>query len=162
MELEVTQNQLGMLVNSCQNKPWWHSHAEEARRVVVYVHFMNHEVLTSIPPTVDRKQVVVHFESSQCKVPEKYFTSVNLNRSSSAKISNLEEEEITLSDYALFLIELEDLEEQCGHDTLESIFFEAHDGDDAVTNYSSAFPIVRKRIEKLYNKYGFDVIYEEF
>jgi hypothetical protein len=141
---------------------WYHSYIEEKFRVCVYVHTMNYEVLTTIPATIEGKQIVVHFVSSKMANAEKYTNIISPRKPFEKTIETKpDEDELILSDYSLFLIELEDLEDQCGHEVLEAIFYEVHDGDDAVTNYSMAFPLVRKRIQKLYNTYGFDVIFEE-
>jgi hypothetical protein len=57
--------------------------------------------------------------------------------------------------------ELDRLERICGSNHMQDIFYEVHDQDNAVTNLSSKFPDVRRRMESLYKKYGFDIIYEE-
>lgn len=57
--------------------------------------------------------------------------------------------------------ELEKLEKICGTHTLSEIFFEEHDADRAITNISARYPEVRKSIHKLYQTYGFDLLYEE-
>lgn len=57
--------------------------------------------------------------------------------------------------------ELDRLEKLCGSNILGEIFFEENDGKNAVTNLSAKYPEVRKRIHRLYELYGFDVIYEE-
>jgi hypothetical protein len=57
--------------------------------------------------------------------------------------------------------ELDRLEKICGTNTLSDIFFEIKDGKNAITNMSSRFPDVRKSMDKLYDTYGFDVLYEE-
>jgi hypothetical protein len=46
-------------------------------------------------------------------------------------------------------------------DIVAAIFFETHDGKNAVTNYSEQYPNVRQRMEKLYNTFGFDVLYDK-
>lgn len=56
---------------------------------------------------------------------------------------------------------LEKLEKDCGSFVLQDIFYEIHDGKNAVTNNSTRYPEVRKKLEKLYREYGFDVIYDE-
>jgi hypothetical protein len=57
--------------------------------------------------------------------------------------------------------ELDSLERICGSNVLGEIFFETHDKHNAVTNSSSKYPEVRKRLEKLYDTYGFDLLYEQ-
>lgn len=57
--------------------------------------------------------------------------------------------------------ELDRLEKLCGSNVLQDVFYEVHDGENAVTNLSARYPEVRRRVQKIYDKYGFDVIYEE-
>ncbi len=57
--------------------------------------------------------------------------------------------------------ELDHLEKMCGSNIMQDIFYETHDGINAVTNLSSKFPDVRREMENLYEQYGFDIIYEE-
>lgn len=57
--------------------------------------------------------------------------------------------------------ELDRLEKVCGSHTLQDIFYESHDGKNAVTNMSKHYVDVRKSMDKLIQEYGFDVIYEE-
>ena len=45
-----------------RDQPWFHSMETEASgRVVVYVKYMDKEVLVGVPDTLDGRQVVVHF-----------------------------------------------------------------------------------------------------
>lgn len=71
-----------------------------------------------------------------------------------------EEKQLELSVRAL-TDELDKLERLCGSNILQDIFYEVHDRGNAVTNLSAKFPEVRQRMEKLHDKYGFDIIYEE-
>lgn len=71
-----------------------------------------------------------------------------------------EEKQLELSVRAL-TDELDRLERLCGSNILQDIFYEVHDKTNAVTNLSAKFPEVRGRVERLYDKYGFDIIYEE-
>jgi hypothetical protein len=57
--------------------------------------------------------------------------------------------------------ELTRLEKACGSYTLQDIFYEIQDGKNAVTNLSSRYPEVHAAMKKLFDEYGFDVIYEE-
>jgi hypothetical protein len=70
------------------------------------------------------------------------------------------ERELELSVRAL-TDEIDRLERICGSNILQDIFYEIQDGKNAVTNLSAKFPEVRTRMQKLYDKYGFDIIYEE-
>ena len=57
--------------------------------------------------------------------------------------------------------ELTRLEKVCGSFTLQDIFYEIQDGKNAVTNLSSRYPEVHQAMKRLFDEYGFDVIYEE-
>lgn len=57
--------------------------------------------------------------------------------------------------------ELDRLERQCGPNILFDIFFEIHDGKNAVTNLGTKFPDVHRVMQGLYHEYGFDPIYNE-
>ena len=57
--------------------------------------------------------------------------------------------------------ELSSLKTICGGNILSDIFYEIHDGKNAITNLSTKFPDVRNSMEKLYDKFGFDIIYEQ-
>ena len=61
-------------------------------------------------------------------------------------------------DIRVLIKELDRLERICGSNTMQDIFYEVHDQANAVTNSSSKFPEVRRRMESLYQKYGFDII----
>lgn len=54
------------------------------------------------------------------------------------------------------------LSKVCGRSKLEDIFYEIHDGEDAVTNQSANFPEIRTKLEALYDEFGFDVLFDEF
>jgi hypothetical protein len=56
--------------------------------------------------------------------------------------------------------ELDRLERACGSNTLQDIFYEIKDAHNAVTNLSARYPEVRTALERLFDQYGFDVIYE--
>lgn len=75
-------------------------------------------------------------------------------------VAEEEERQLELSVRAL-TDELDKLERLCGSNILQDIFYEVHDKGNAVTNLSAKFPEVRQRMEKLHDKYGFDIIYEE-
>lgn len=78
-----------------------------------------------------------------------------------ATLDELEQErQLELSVRAL-TDEIDRLERICGSNILQDIFYEIQDGKNAVTNLSAKFPEVRARMQKLYDKYGFDIIYEE-
>lgn len=53
------------------------------------------------------------------------------------------------------------LRKVCGTNILSDIFYEVHDGKNAITNLSAKFPEIREALNNLYNLYGFDLVYEQ-
>ncbi len=152
---------------SLKDKPWFHSTDTDASgRIIVYVTYIDKDVLASVPNTLDGKQVLVHFAGAKLATREK-FTNVithgftypdNSPSLCDRDIDTPEEED---ADLAHLISELDRLERLCGSNTLQDLFYETHDGDNAVTNQSKFFPEIRSALEKIYNQYGFDVIYNE-
>lgn len=142
-------------------------------RYVVYVKFMNLEVYTSIPDMMLGKQVLVHFIASKTARREDFTnnaTHVPFSKPAPAPKLELVVEDDGIeelsSDYLEndlgdLLKELDRLEKMCGSNALQDIFYEIHDGKNAVTNLSDRYPVVRDSLRNLYDEYGFDVIYEE-
>jgi hypothetical protein len=190
------------LTDMCQDYAWFHSVGfDKYGRAVVYVHYMDGDVLRFVPDwTDDRKQVLLHFASSApdaknefvSKPQEKPYSPYNaphgetvILSAADAKAIGLtslgfvetartdtpqgfgqlvdteeQERQLELSVRAL-TDELDRIERSCGSNVLQDIFYEVHDGTNAVTNLSARYPEVRQRVQKLYDKYGFDTIYEE-
>ena len=160
-------------------------------RLVVYVKYMCHETLHDIPDKAGGIQVLVHFAASKLATREQFTDSAgpqtakfDLTPSEFARaakeaqangvdtgvgqifdeldIDPIEEEKSLRH----LQNELERLEKICGSYSLQDIFYEVHDanltsGRNTVTNLSARYPEVRKALDKLYDQYGFDVIYEE-
>lgn len=161
MDFTEGMEQLSQL---CKNKDWFFDIGTDAlNRYVVYVKFMNDETL-SLPDNVAGRQVLVHFAFSKTATREQF-----TNTESLYKFSPLEtiEELVTYENDSdeksiLYLTrELDRLEKQCGSKALQDIFYEVHDRQNAVTFLSEKYPEVRSEMERLYNEYGFDVVYEE-
>ncbi|HEY5267615.1 MAG TPA: hypothetical protein VII94_00595 [Candidatus Saccharimonadales bacterium] len=156
-----------------KDKPWFHSMEQEVSgRIVVYVKYMDKEVLTGVPDTLDGKQVVVHFVGAKLATREMFTDNPSMRHSfvSSEPITTPvlvpdEVDAMTSVDedksLSYLISELERLERQCGSNTLADIFFEIKDQGNAVTEWSKRYPDVRKDLETLYDSYGFDVLYEE-
>ncbi|CAM6004238.1 unnamed protein product [Sphagnum balticum] len=169
---------------------WFYEVCAEARRYVVYVHRMEKEQDAIIPDRMMGHQVVVHFASSRMMEPGAYLvksespTALKLHMSKShmmelegaarradadgtADLMSLAEVEQSLlddsdtPDTSLLTRELDRLEKQCGSNILQDIFYEIHDGKNAVTNLGAKYPEVRESLMDLYRAYGFDVIYNE-
>jgi len=134
-------------MSSFKNKPWFHSMETDSNRIIVYVNYMSYEVLTSVPDNIDGKQVVCHFASAKLFTRDKFADTVNLVPEDEVDINKLNSE-------------LTSLKLVCGEEILSHMFFEIHDNHDAVTQFSEKYPDVRKSMEKLYDEYGFDLIYE--
>ena len=160
-------------------------------RIVVYVKYMCQETLHEIPDKAGGIQVLVHFSGSKTATREQFVDTPNAPGSTlkpfdpkafieAAKVAQAngidtgfgsmlddgdldqivghEEEEKSVLHLQK---ELDRLEKSCGSRTLQDIFYEVQDGKNAVTNMSARYPEVRQTMEKLYDEYGFDVIYEE-
>lgn len=176
---------LEQLSQMCKGKDWFYDiSSDELGRVVVYVKFMNLEVLTTIPDMVGDKQIVVHFLSSLTANRDSFTNNLSSSTKpwselkskmppeQQARVADAVKKELDIIEEALGPVsdeqsirhlqdELDHLEKQCGSYTLQDIFYEIQDGKNAVTNMSARYPEVRKGLEKLFDQYGFDVIYEE-
>jgi hypothetical protein len=151
---------LSQLSQMFKDRDWFHDvGVEQFGRPVVYVKYACHETLHDIPDTFGGKQVLVHFAASKLASREQF------TNSSAPKLSTPSPVVVpvvdTPPDFNALCEELDRLEKSCGTNTLQDIFYEVHDGKNAVTNLSSRYPDVRASLEKLYETYGFDVIYEE-
>lgn len=151
----------------CQDKDWFVDvGADQYGRYAVYVRFMNMETMTFIPREIDNKQVMVHFVGSKTVTRDKFVKDATYVPFANIK-ANVDEVDELVSDVneekslQHLIGELEYLEKQCGSYSLQEIFYEVHDGPNAVTNISVRYQDVRTKMEKLYRQYGFDVIYEE-
>jgi len=128
------------IVDHLQDKSWFDSLShDEYNRYIIYVHHMNEAIFNSLPSNLDGKPVLWHFALS--------------------KKNNYIDESYILDENHL-IKELDYLESLCGSKIMQDIFYEVHDGTNAVTNFSSTFPTARTLMENLYNTYGFDLIYD--
>ena len=157
-----------------RDQPWFHSMETEASgRVVVYVKYMDKEVLVGVPDTLDGRQVVVHFAGAKLATREMFTNNPSMRPSfvSSAPVSmgcmvpheicpDCPEDE-SEPDVSNLVAELGKLEKHYDAKTLSDIFFETHDKQNAVTDLSVRYPEARQVMERLYNEYGFDLIYDE-
>lgn len=173
------------LTNLFKGKDWFHSVGKDQYgRYVVYCHYMCHETLHNVPDQVGGKQVLTHFAASMLATRETFTTSPaptlqKFELSASELIQKAREAQAQGIDTGLLSTmdedthavfedlsvrhledELDKLEKICGSNCLQDIFYEIRDAHNAVTNHSVRYPEVRSRLEKLYNEYGFDVIYE--
>jgi hypothetical protein len=135
--------------SSIKDKPWFDSIETVNNKVVVYIHKMDKETL-SLPDIVDDKQVLVHFAGSKSVDKSKYVSDVKLYSMPISTDPSIEEE-------------LEVLCVMCNNNLaiLQDIFLETHDGvENALTDFSSKYPKVRAKMESLYHKFGYDILYE--
>lgn len=122
-----------------------------------------------IPDFVQGHQIVIHFASSAPGVKNEYLNKPQLNTYHHENLLPKEDwdtlllqlKNIELPNLNILCCELDSLEKQCGSNILGEIFFEIKDGRNAVTNLSVKFPKVREAMEKLYDEYGFNAIYDE-
>ena len=177
----VSPSPLVWLHDKYKDRDWFHSvGTDQYGRYVVYVKYMNHETLHDIPDSDGGVQILVHFAASKLATAEQFMNkpgqkstypdgtpcpydreidvSAVVVEPSLDEVVGSEEEEKSIRHLQT---ELDRLEKQCGSYTLNDIFYEIQDGKNAVTNMSARYPEVRTRLEKLYDQYGFDVIYEE-
>lgn len=175
------------LRNLYKDKEWFHSVGQDQYgRIVVYIHHSTQETLRDIPDRVANKQVLVHFAGSLVLNRDQYATTLSsapkmltasefMQKAREAQAQGIdtgfgvladpnydpidEPEQEDLSQRRLEN-ELTRLEKACGSNALQDIFYEIRDAHNAVTNLSARYPDVREALEKLYEQYGFDVIYE--
>lgn len=166
----VNKNSLDLLHDQFADRDWFHSvGVDKSKRLVVYVKFMCDETTYDIPRQVEGVNVLCHFAGSKNIKKELYahigykskesFVSEAVEDLDTDNFNFIEEPNILL-DLRELVKELDHLEEMCGSNIMQDIFYEVHDGINAVTNLSSKFPDVKKGMEKLYEQYGFDLIYE--
>lgn len=168
------------LVEEYSKYHWYDSvELDKLGRYVVYTNIINNEVMSAVRHELNGKQVLIAYAHSKPsnKLYNKY---VNLHDFTKPKdilplpIFNRPTQNIQIvseadleylqhgdPDMDYLISELDRLEKLCGSNTLQHIFYEVHDGKNAVTNLSKKFPDVRTGLEKLYNVFGFDLIYEE-
>lgn len=129
--------------------------------IIVYIKYSCNETIYDIPDYIEGKHVLVHFAVSKPSVKCKFITEIKTRSVIIDEQLSFEEFESQI-DLLKLTNELDSLKNIYGSDVLETIFFEVHDGVNAITNISKIYPIVRESIDNLYNKYGFDVIYDQF
>lgn len=168
--METTNEGLESLTGMFKNCDWFcETGLDNIGRYVVYVKYMNMEVMTSVPDTMLGKQVLIHFIGSKTARRENFTNTIstsNVVPVVAPTPAPLEEPDVLAPEYsesniAELLKELDRLEKICGSNALQDIFYEIHDGKNAVTNLSDRYPLVKEGLMDLYDRYGFDVIYEE-
>lgn len=133
---------------------------DKCGNIIVYIKYSCHETINDIPDYIDGTHILVHFAASKPLIKCKFITEIKARSVIVDEKLSFEEFESQI-DLLKLTNELDSLKNIYGTDVLESIFFEVHDGDNAITNISKDYPLVRESIDNLYNKYGFDVIYDQ-
>lgn len=127
---------------------------DEYNRPTLYVKYMCDEILLNIPIKMGDKHVLVHFEKNLLSDASQYIEKANF-RQLTATPKSTESVRVVLEKL------LANTEINCDIDIISDIFYEVVDQDDAVTNHSESFPIVRKEMAVLFSVYGYDVIEKE-
>ena len=145
---------------------WFYDVFVEGLRYVVYVHTLDKSQDEIIPDRMMGRQVLVHFatnapnfKSDYVNKIEKPYSTFEKTLYQSTPVEKVAPDNVHGIDFLCG--ELDRLERICGTNILGEIFFECHDGVNAVTNLSNKYPEVRKEMNALYAKYGFDSIYDE-
>lgn len=136
-------------------------------KLIVFVHFLTKEVMESIPDQFESKRVVYQFSNSKSSVvkskyateykPAFHNTPIYVPKSIPVIIDKFEKD----PDIKFLISELNRLENICGSNILQDLFYEIHDGKNAVTKLSVKYPEVYDDLLDLYDEFGFDIIYGE-
>jgi hypothetical protein len=140
-------------------------------RLVVYVKYLSFDILNAIPLDLMGGRVLVHLAASKAASATQFVNTVSRPTQTvvapPVEVTPLEEESVEDTSGAIEVSvdelerELDRLERACGSNMLQDLFYEIHDGKNAVTNNSTRYPEVFASLKQLYDQYGFDVIYEE-
>jgi hypothetical protein len=147
------------IVAHLADKDWFHSVGQDQNgRVIVYANYLNQDVMSAIPETLAGKQVLVHFTSHLKAKVEDFVNQPPLPSLVEEMDRFFPEPEVKLEE---LLSEIDRLLLKCSFQNLQSVFFEIHDGKNAVSDVSAEYPEVRQAMERLYDQFGFDIINEE-
>lgn len=148
---------------SLKDKPWFHSmETDSSGRIVIYAAYIDKEVEASVPAVWEGKQVLMHFASAKLATREKFTNNPNAPGATlKAYVPDVDVSDDAEPDIANLTAELEFLESLYNTEALSDIFFEIKDQHNAVTDLSKRYPDARKSLEKLYDTYGFDVLFNE-
>lgn len=138
------------LDNSIVNSDWFDSIEIINNKILVYVKEMSLDILQAIPQKIDGKPVFVHFLSSKNVSIDHYVDKKDFGSTTQSG-----------SEYQMLHCELSDMRKLCDYSSILDIFYEIHDGDNAITSFSEEYPMIKESMKVLYNKYGFDPIFKE-
>lgn len=146
---------LDKISSSIKHNDWFYDISIDGpNKIIVYTKWQSGDIIKQIPEFIDNIQVLVHFVPRTISWAPKTPTIIVAQSNTDSD----EGPEYNIND---LIKELDRIEKLCGSHTLQDIFYEIHDGKNAVTNLSARYPEVRRDLELLYDRYGFDVIYEE-
>lgn len=145
--------ELESLKKSLESNDWFSGiEVDKFNRIVVYVNYLSRVILETVPDTHNGVHVLTHFASSKKATRDSFVEKLQFFKDPEP------EPELSLE---LLSRELDRLSDVCGWETLGELFLEVHDGDNAVTNFSSVFKSVSNDLSRLYNLYGYDVMANE-
>lgn len=144
--------------------------------IVAYVNYFNMEVYKTVPDKIGDFQVRIHFIGSYTAKADYFKTPPPATKDTFYKLveeiekdgplpsvlaASFDEDDVVGFTEVDVPEEVWQLSKLCGWETLEDIFYEVHDGPNAVSNKSKDFPAVRSKMEELYALVGFDVLADE-
>lgn len=141
----------------CQYHWFFDVGLDQFSRPVVYVHSMNIDIINKIYQVSSKDMPLIHFAGSLTCSRFSYTKEIKKDLNSENKEDIINDDDNLSYDLYNELSELKDI---CGGNILSDIFYEVHDGKNAITHLSTKFPDIRNSMEKLYDKYGFDIIYD--
>ncbi len=162
--------ELDDFVKSVEKYNWFCDfYLDNNKKLIIYVSYMDMKFISLVPQKISGTQILFHFIESKpvykkhCAFCDK--SCVNTLSVCSFHDKPHDEESngyFSYEDGLNFLFDqIDHLEEICGYEILQDIFFEVCDGDDAVSNYSEEFPDVREELDSLVESFGIDILYDK-
>lgn len=157
---------LQVLKNCLKDKEWFCDVGlTDSNKPVVYVHHMSldiFDIIISESKALLLEHPHIHFSTGLSLDKSRYVTDLTKPKISwdDGPEPDFDSEPETF-DISLLTEEVSKLRKVCGDNILSDIFYEVHDGKNAITNLSVKFPEVREALNHLYVEYGFDLIYEQ-
>jgi len=137
---------------------------DKFNRFVVYVHEYDINFIKDVPQKIGGYHVLFHFAASQSNNHATTVKPLAISIVAPVVVKEVPPapvEETESTDLSFLISELDRLEKVCGSNILQDIFYEVHDGKNAVTNLAARYPEVKEDMSALYEEFGFDLIYEE-
>lgn len=157
-----TQETIQTLKKQFQSKDWFFDiDQDNFNRIVIYVKYLSSEVIASIPDRLGGHSILAHFASSKIADSKQFIADASIWQPPKPEPAVIAPPPVK-PPHSDLIGELDRLALICGDNILQDIFYEIHDGKNALTNLSPKFPEVRKSMKKLYDMYGFETINEEW